>query len=942
MLFIIFISEQILYRQFKRANIKYEDDTSEINLIPYGYRTRRGFIVSSVISFMAAFPWPIICEVSGSADVRIAAFIPLFLSLFYLFPTYGISIDYAVHHKLLQHIFIPRIILLFVAFVTAMHIWACIFLWTSLQTTLNHEGGWVILDNVAYFDENGKLILTHGIFRVYLRSLYTTATNMVPAGFGDITPQNIKETVVFILFVYTGYYFQVIVLSNIKNFVAEMTSDSMNHEQELDNITQYLKYRDIPPDLQKRVRAFYDYMFHLLEGLDEQDFIDELPPSLKSQVAGEISGTLVRKIPFLRSLDPTVVNAIVIKLKNNVYSPGDLIIPRGKTMKTALLFSRGEIDIYDRAGKVKQTINCDQGHIEYETACITPVEATDDIKAKSYCEVYELDQDELLKIIKNYIPDELEKIKSSSENSAKSKQKAMKMLGNSEDENKKLYTGWKTIFLPNSTFRLYWGCVLAVCTTYVILITPYSFSYYYWGKTSFYVGIIVLNCIADLLFIVDVFLRMKYFAYSENGIAICNKIQIYNHYKNSHPIIDIIAGIPFEYLLCIYDPNAFNFLRVFKLLRCVHYGSQINAIFELLRNHGIHLSILVSELFKWLFAVYVVAHYLGTIFYYVGLYRMHNHSPLPFTDDWITNDNMDETLNVHHHLWNGWAGYLRCVYWAIVSTTSIGYGDIKPKYTSIIETLYVSIAVVLGGIGYPVLLGSLASVLQQFGQKVRDFKQHMTDLRLYFEQNKIEKKISDRSIEYCDYIWSRQHGIDENGILSSLPLPLRTQIADHILHQHVNDVPFLQFIEPQVMHELYGIFEPMIFLPDDTIIQPGSVGGGMFMIERGVVRLTAEDGTALAFLSAPQFIGSGALINRKTKFGYYAEGYCDGFLLPRNGTLDILDDFPETALQLKADILEYETSNDKFYNNITENLKTKTKINKATGGKLERDRKSVV
>lgn len=815
-----------------------------------------------------------------------------------------------------------------------MNIQACLFFYISLYSARKHMGAWILKDGLAAYDENGELIFIFPLARCYLRSLYTTATNMVPAGFGDITPQNNLETIEFIFFVYVGYYFQVTILSNIKNFVGESTKFKMAHEQEVDDIMEYLTSRNISIDVQRRVRSFYDYMYHLLEGLDEDEFINDIPPTLRAQVAGEISGTLIKQIPFLRSLDPLIINNIVLILENSVYSPGDVIVPRGKLMKTSILFNRGEIEIINSSGKVQQTINCDQGHIEYETACVITVEAENQIRAKSYCETYELNQDKLRNIIIKNSPESWSKIEESAMKAANSEQKRKKLLGDSQDSSSaKIYTGFKKIFLPNSHFRIYWDFINVICNMYIMFIVPYSLCYYYWDRnTSFYIFIIIMNCICDVIFICDVILRMSVFAYEENGIIICTKSAIFINYKKQHPIIDIITAIPFEYIFCVIHPAFFNFIRIIKLLRCVYIPNQLKSTLNLFMNFGIYFTTMQSELFKWLFLVVLVAHYLGVLFYFVGLYRMNNHSPLEVSDDWITTDNNDPSLNINHDAWNGWAGYLRSVYWAIVSTTSVGYGDIKPLVTSTIENIYVTLAVVFGGIAYPVLLGSLASVLEQFGHKFKEFKAHVEELRGYFKENKIEKKIRDKSIEYNDYIWSRQHGVDENQVLNALPLPLRTEILKQIINDRVMKIPFMQFIDPEVLSELFGIFEPIIFLPDTLIIQEGTSSKGLYIIEKGIIRMSydksnirnpdsdSDNSLLLTYMSNPQFFGEESIINIKSLYSYYSEGYCDCFLLPKNMALELLEDYPETRDQLKDDILDYHDTKRKIYQSIIKNF----------------------
>ena len=76
--------------------------------------------------------------------------------------------------------------------------------------------------------------------------------------------------------------------------------------------------------------------------------------------------------------------------------------------------------------------------------------------------------------------------------------------------------------------------------------------------------------------------------------------------------------------------------------------------------------------------------------------------------------------------------YLAAVYWAVMTMSSVGYGDVLPKTDG--ERLFAFFAMVIGGAGYGFIIGSLASVVSDVDAHTRVYNERMETILAYMSQ----------------------------------------------------------------------------------------------------------------------------------------------------------------------------------------------------------------
>ncbi len=167
---------------------------------------------------------------------------------------------------------------------------------------------------------------------------------------------------------FTGVLITCSVIGNLTNFVSNMDSSGARFQQKLDNMEKYLAFRGVPQELQESIKHYYNFTWTMLQGIDEEEILNELPcvsyffvlyphrqrgsmhlsiltPTpfvasripLRIQVSGLFKQNLLKNVEFFWKTSPTFLNALTDIMEHQVYSPGNVIIEKRRPAKAVYI-----------------------------------------------------------------------------------------------------------------------------------------------------------------------------------------------------------------------------------------------------------------------------------------------------------------------------------------------------------------------------------------------------------------------------------------------------------------------------------------------------------------------------------------------------------------------------------------------------------------------------
>ena len=393
------------------------------------------------------------------------------------------------------------------------------------------------------------------------------------------------------------------------------------------------------------------------------------------------------------------------------------------------------------------------------------------------------------------------------------------------------------MFHPASAFSILWVVLSTLCVMFVLFIGPLEIGFDWYpslqgdlpSKLTY-----VFERFVEVFFIVDIFVSFRASYYdAEQRELVQNPGKIARVYLGSWFPLDLLSGIPFEWFSATdaETASANQVLRTLRLLRLIRLLKLIK-----LRQNSFGIAQLSEDLVNigktlgriagLFISIGILAHIFGCFWHFI-------------------------TLDNCYRSWTGQVGlcgpgislmdkYSYSVYWAFVTLTTVGYGDISPANNA--ERWFAIMSVVVGSAVFAVMIGRMSALAQTTEASAIAYQEKMDAVNAFMRHMRIPSNIrSEIRLFYERKLGGLKVIFDENEILKEFPDSLRNKVTLFLNRDVVQKVPFFHDAKNEIITEVLLHMKPRYCVPNEIIIKEGLVNRRLYIIRRGIVEVFKED-----------------------------------------------------------------------------------------------------
>ncbi|XP_075230292.1 cyclic nucleotide-gated cation channel subunit A-like [Lycorma delicatula] len=196
-------------------------------------------------------------------------------------------------------------------------------------------------DNWVY---NLKGYKNSTLSRQYIYSFYWSTLTLTTIG-ETPQPENDAEYLFVVADFLAGVLIFATIVGNIGSMISNMNVARVEFQNKMDGIKQYMNFRRVSKELEARVIRWFAYTWANKQALDEERVLAALPDKLKAEIAIHVHLETLRQVRIFQDCEPGLLEELVLKLRLQVFSPGDYICRKGDVGREMYIVKRGRLSV---------------------------------------------------------------------------------------------------------------------------------------------------------------------------------------------------------------------------------------------------------------------------------------------------------------------------------------------------------------------------------------------------------------------------------------------------------------------------------------------------------------------------------------------------------------------------------------------------------------------
>ncbi|CAH1780519.1 unnamed protein product [Owenia fusiformis] len=178
----------------------------------------------------------------------------------------------------------------------------------------------------------------------YIRCLYLATKTATSIGNNPL-PSNNLEYMFMCLYWLSGVFVFALLIGQIRDIFQAATAVKTNYRKTMDDTMRYMQSLNVPPELQEKVRMWFNYNWEQQKTLNENSLLQALPKKIRADLAINVHFSTLCKVHLFQDCDKNLLYDLVLKLKPQLYLPDDYICRKGEVGTEMYIVMQGQVEV---------------------------------------------------------------------------------------------------------------------------------------------------------------------------------------------------------------------------------------------------------------------------------------------------------------------------------------------------------------------------------------------------------------------------------------------------------------------------------------------------------------------------------------------------------------------------------------------------------------------
>ncbi|KAL2932476.1 putative cyclic nucleotide-gated ion channel 14 [Bienertia sinuspersici] len=191
--------------------------------------------------------------------------------------------------------------------------------------------------------------------------------------------------------------------------------------------------------------------------------------------------------------------------------------------------------------------------------------------------------------------------------------------------------------------------------------------------------------------------------------------------------------------------------------------------------------------------------------------------------------------------------YFYCLWWGLQQLSS--YGQNLETSTFVWESSFCIVISIVGLVLFALLIGNMQTYLQSITSRLEEWRLRNRDTEEWMKHRQLPQHLRERVRRFVQYKWLATRGVNEEALLTSLPVDLRRDIQRHLCLDLVRRVPFFAQMDDQLLDAICERLRSSLNTAGTFIVREGDPVTEMLFIIRGKLESSTTNGGRSGFFN---------------------------------------------------------------------------------------------